>query len=112
MSNQSPNLSAIKPQISANLAVILSPQVLMQTMAEESALLNLNTEQYFSQNETATQMFSVLTASESIEAAYTRLLDCYAVEPEQLQQDLLGFVEQLLEAELIELQYREHKEQA
>lgn len=100
------NSSNIKPQILPDHAVTLVPHILMQDVADETALLNLQTEKYFSQNAIATEMLSVLTESDSIAAAYTVLLERYEVTPERLQQDLLGFVEQLLKAELIELQVR------
>jgi hypothetical protein len=75
----------------------------MQDMLGESALLNLQTEIYFSQNATGTQMLTTLIESDSIAMAYTALLNRYQIDPERLQQELLDYIEQLLAAGLIEI---------
>jgi hypothetical protein len=87
--------------VNIHAKVSLADSVLMQDMNGESALLNLNTEYYFSQNRVATQMLNALTESDSIAIAHERLLDHYEVQPEALQQDLLNYVEQLLKAKLV-----------
>jgi Coenzyme PQQ synthesis protein D (PqqD) len=90
-------------QIALNQKVSLSTNVLTQDLAGESVLLNLQSEEYFSQNEVGTKMFSVLTESDSIQTAYDALLKEYEVEPEKLKQDLLKFVEKLVKAGLVEI---------
>ncbi len=94
---------SLAPQISSAQKIVLSPQVLIQDMSGESALLNMTTEVYFSQNTIATQMLSALTQAASIESAYKTLLEEYAVEPERLQADLMSLVTQWLEAGVVEL---------
>ena len=83
--------------------VSLAKDVLIQDLVQESVLLSLESEEYFGQNEVGTRMLSVLTESESIQAAYDVLLEEYEVEPERLQQDLLNFVEKLVDYELVEV---------
>ncbi|MBD2512217.1 PqqD family peptide modification chaperone, partial [Nostoc muscorum FACHB-395] len=50
-------------QIALNQKVSLSANVLTQDLAGESVLLNLQSEEYFSQNEVGTKIFFVLTES-------------------------------------------------
>jgi hypothetical protein len=83
--------------------VSLAPSVLTQDLVGESVLLNLESEEYFSQNEVATRMLAVLSASASIDAAYDILLEEYDVEPEKLRKDLFNFIEQLVSAGLVEV---------
>jgi Coenzyme PQQ synthesis protein D (PqqD) len=90
-------------QIALNQKVSLSTNVLTQDLAGESVLLNLQSEEYFSQNEVGTKMFFALTESDSIQTAYDALLKEYEVEPEKLRQDLLQFIEKLVKAGLVEV---------
>lgn len=83
--------------------VSLAPSVLTQDLVGESVLLNLESEEYFSQNEVATRMLSVLSASASIDAAYDILLEEYDVEAEELRKDLLNFIDKLVDAGLVEV---------
>lgn len=102
-----PNTDCLKLQISSQQKIVLSPRVLLQDMCGESAVLNLATEVYFSQNTIATQMMTALTQSDSIASGYETLLEEYAVEPERLQGDLIGLVTQWLEAGVVELRSTE-----
>jgi len=90
-------------QISLNQKISLSTKVLAQELAGECVLLNLQSQEYFLQNEVGTNMFSVLTESDSIHTAYETLQKEYDVEPEQLKQDLVKFIEQLIKAGLVEI---------
>ena len=90
-------------QIALNQKVSLSANVLTQDLAGESVLLNLQSEEYFSQNEVGTKIFFVLTESDSIQTAYDTLLKEYDVEPEKLRQDLLKFIDKLVKAGLVEI---------
>ena len=77
--------------------------VLVQDLGGESVLLNLQSEQYFGLDDVGTQMWQVLTETESIQAAYDLLLAEYQVEPEQLHQDLQDLIEQLVNHGLVEV---------
>ena len=91
------------------MAVLLSdrvrvPQgVLVSGLQEESVLLNLDTERYFGLDDVETRMFTLLSSSDSIEAAYKSLLEEYEVEPEELKNDLLTLAESLVEQGLLEV---------
>ncbi len=86
---------------SARLAV--PADVLMRDLGGEAVLLNLKSEMYFGLDEVGTRMWSLLTASPSIQAAYEALLAEYAVEPEALRTDLETLVSALMERGLLEL---------
>lgn len=75
--------------------------VMVRQLEGESVLLNLNTESYFGLDDVGTRMWSVLTQSASIEAAFDVLREEYEVEPEQLQTDLGSFIDKLVESGLI-----------
>lgn len=90
--------------INSNKKAVVAANTIVEDLAGESVLLNLESLTYTSQDDVATQMFAALTNSESIETAYQTLLLKYDVEPELLRQDLSSYIEQLLEQGLIEIQ--------
>lgn len=73
----------------------IADDVLIQDLAGEAVLLDLNTEQYFGLDDVGTRMVQLLDTSDSIQAAYEALLVEYAVEPEILREDLDAFVQEL-----------------
>jgi hypothetical protein len=89
--------------LSFSSKVCAKPDVLVSCVEGESVLLNLASESYFGLDEIGTRMWSVLTASSSIESAYRALLNEYEVGGEQLRKDLGGFVQTLLDHGLVEL---------
>lgn len=70
--------------------------VLISNLQEESVILNLDSERYYGLDSVGTRMLSVLTTSNSIEAAYERLTAEYDVDREVLRKDLLELVENLI----------------
>jgi hypothetical protein len=82
--------------------VSVAPDVLFRLVGEEGVLLNLTTELYLGLNPAATRMWSVLSCTTSIQAAYEELLNEYEVLPAQLRADLEEFIDQLLGQQLIE----------
>jgi len=66
-------------------------------------MLNLDNERYYGLDDVGSRMYSVLTSSESIEAAYELLVREYKVEGELLRSDLLMLVDKLLEQGLVEI---------
>jgi Coenzyme PQQ synthesis protein D (PqqD) len=91
------------PPIKLNHKIVPAEDVLMQNLADEAVLLNLHNEAYYGLDEVGTKILTVLQESDSIETAYQNLLEEYEVEPEVLKQDLLDFIEKLLEHGLIQL---------
>ena len=76
-------------------------EVLISNLQEESVILNLNSERYFGLDDVGTRMLSVLTNSDSIEAAYESLAREYDVDRQVLRQDLIVLVENLLQQGLV-----------
>lgn len=87
--------------ISFSDRVTVPDDVLISHLQEESVILNLDSERYFGLDDVGTRFLSVLTTSESIEAAYERLSREYEVDNEVLRQDLLALVENLIDQGLL-----------
>jgi hypothetical protein len=83
--------------------VSVAPNVLVQDLAGESVLLNLQTEQYFGLDDVGTRIWQALTERESVGKAIDALGAEYDVEPEQLQQDVENLIEDLLAHGLVEV---------
>lgn len=77
--------------------------ILVSGLEGESVILNLNSERYFGLDEVGTRMMSVLSESNSIQAAYEKLLEEYDVEGEVLRKDLISIIEQMVEQGLAEV---------
>ena len=82
--------------ISLTDRVKLPDDVLISNLQEESVILNLDSERYYGLDSIGTRMLSVLTTSDSIEAAYRTLVAEYDVDREVLKTDLLELVENLI----------------
>lgn len=90
-------------QISFSDRVRVPDGVLISNLQEESVILNLDSESYFGLDDVGTRMLSVLSTSESIEAAYESLLAEYDVDGQVLRQDLLALVASLLQKGIVEV---------
>ena len=75
--------------------------VLISHLQEESVILNLESERYFGLDDVGTRFLTVLTTSESLEAAYETLSSEYEVDPQVLRRDLLALVEKLVDQGLL-----------
>jgi hypothetical protein len=89
--------------ISFNARVSVPRDVLVSELAGESVILNLNSECYFGLDPMGTRMWTALTNSESIQAAYDGLLSEYDVGEERLRRDLTDLIGKLLEQGLVEV---------
>ncbi len=79
------------------------PHVLVRFLEQESVLLNLETEQYFGLDKTGTRMWQLVTAAQSIDAAYRELLVEFDAEPELLRSDLTELLGRLLDHGLLQV---------
>lgn len=93
-----PHMSLV---FSASLAV--PAHVLVRQVENESVLLNLTSERYFGLDEVGTRMWTALTTSPSIQAAYETLIAEYEVEDARLRQNLEELVERLVANGLLEV---------
>jgi len=88
--------------ISFSDRVRVPDDVLISNLQDESVILNLDSERYYGIDSVGTRILSVLTTSDSIEAAYNTLVEEYDVDADVLRQDLLALVERLVEQGLVE----------
>jgi hypothetical protein len=89
--------------ISFDARVSIPADVLVSQLAGESVILDLKSESYFGLDEVGTRMWSALTTSDCIQAAYDGLLTEYAVSDEELREDLSELVERLIHQGLLEV---------
>ena len=87
--------------ISFSDRVTVPDGVLISNLQDESVLLNLDNERYYGLDDVGTRCLSVLTSSDSIEAAYERLRQEYDVDPNLLRNDLLALIENLIDQGLL-----------
>ena len=91
--------------ISFSDRVRVPDEVLISNLQEESVILNLNSERYFGLDDVGTRMLSVLAESNTIEAAYERLLAEYDIDPQLLRSDLTSLIENLLRQGLVAIEH-------
>ena len=89
--------------ISFSDRVKIPDDVLISKLQEESVILNLDSERYYGLDDVGTRILSVLTTSESIEAAYETLVKEYDVDAQVLRHDLIELIENLSKQGLIVL---------
>ena len=87
--------------ISFSDRVTVPDGVLISQLQEESVILNLESERYFGLDDVGTRFLTVLTTSQSIEAAYETLSSEYDVDSQILRRDLLALVENLVDQGLL-----------
>ncbi|HJT66861.1 MAG TPA: PqqD family protein [Pyrinomonadaceae bacterium] len=90
-------------QISFADRVKVPEGVLISQLQDESVILNLDSERYFGLDNVGTRILTVLTNSDSIQAAYDSLLAEYDVDHTVLRQDLLALIENLLQQGLVQV---------
>jgi Coenzyme PQQ synthesis protein D (PqqD) len=89
--------------ISFSDRVSVPDDVLISNLQEESVILNLDSERYFGLDDVGTRILSVLTTSDSIEAAYEKLAQEYDVDGAVLRRDLLALVEDLVKQGIVQV---------
>jgi hypothetical protein len=89
--------------ISFSDRVKIPDDVLISKLQEESVILNLDSERYYGLDDVGTRMLSILSNSESIEAAYQTLVQEYDVDAQVLRRDLTELIENLSQQGLIQI---------
>lgn len=74
--------------ISFNSRIRPAANVLVRELEGEAVLLNLDTESYYGLDQIGARMWSVVSASNSIEEAYKTLMSEFEVDAETLRKDL------------------------
>lgn len=83
------------------MKITIPETVLSTELQDEGVLLNLETGEYFGLDEVGLDMWKVLGASGTLEAARATLLEQYDVAEEVLAGDLRAFVTTLVERKLV-----------
>ena len=87
-----------------NQKVSISEKVFAQEVDEEMVLLDMNSENYFGLDETASAIWQHLSETGSLQETYDALLQEYEIEPAQLESDIDTFIQTLVDAGLVQLQ--------
>ena len=92
-------------KVRLNHKIAVSPEILIEDVDGELALLHLQTEEYFTLNKTGARMVDLLVEVEgSVQAVYDRLQAQYEVEPQQLQRELLAYYGTLIDHGILTVQ--------
>ena len=91
-------------ELSFSKRISVPENVLFRQLDDESVILHLDNEIYYGLDEVGTRMWTALTESENIQAAFNVLIDEFDVKPDTLQKDLGALIEKLLTKGLLEIQ--------
>ncbi len=82
--------------VSFDKKLVVTQDTLINVIEGESVLLNLKSEIYFGLDQIGTRMWTLLTTSDTIRAAYESLLAEYDVGADNLSEDLRDLIEKLI----------------
>lgn len=83
--------------------VILSNNVFAQEIDDETIILDAITQEYFSLNEIGKVIWSLLSQNKNLEEIKAQMLEMYEVPEEQLEKDVLNFLQALTKKGLISI---------
>ena len=83
--------------------VTLSKNVFAQEIDEETIILDSETQEYFSLNEIGKVIWSLLERNKQLEEIKAEMLDMYEVPADQIEIDLLNFIQALGAKRLISI---------
>ena len=84
-----------------DINVEISSNVLLQEVDDETILLNMESEEYFSLNEIGTIFYELLQEHKNLEVVLQELQNHFDAPKEQLERDLTAFVKTLEEKGLL-----------
>jgi hypothetical protein len=91
--------------ITSDSQIALSEQVLFQKLIAEGALMHLEIEEYFTVNEIGSIIIALLEEkSQSVQEICSRVIEEYEVEPNQLEQDVMNYVQELVDLDIVKVQ--------
>ena len=88
-------------QMNLSQKVVISDQVFAQEVDDEMVLLDMDSENYFGLDETGSAIWQQLSETKSLQVTYDTLIEEYDVEPVQLENDIVEFVQKLVDAGLV-----------
>lgn len=83
-----------------------APATVSQEIDGETVIIDLRSEQYFSLNPVGSRIWQLLGDGAQFDAIHSRLVSEYAVDGEQVRQDLLDLIARLQRAGLVEVESR------
>ena len=83
--------------------ITLSKNVFAQEIDEETIILDSVTQEYFSINEIGKVIWSLIEEKKNLEEIKAEMLDMYEVPEEQIEKDLLNFIQALEQKGLIKI---------
>ena len=83
--------------------ITLSKNVFAQEIDDETIILDSVTQEYFSINEIGKVIWSLIEEKKNLEEIKAEMLDMYEVPQEQLEKDLLNFLQTLEQKGLIKV---------
>ena len=86
-----------------NSKITLSKNVFAQEIDEETIILDSETQEYFSINEIGKVIWSLIEEKKNLAEIKAEMLDMYEVPEEQLEKDVLNFLQALEQKGLIKI---------
>lgn len=81
--------------------ITIPDTLFLQTVDDETILLDTETQEYFSLNESGTMIWNILEEKKNLKEVQETILDMYEIDENQVESDILKFVEALKEKKLI-----------
>jgi hypothetical protein len=88
-------------EISFSKHITIPQNILFREIDDEAVILNIDSEHYYGLDNIGTRMWSLLAASETIQAAFDAMLAEYEVEPERLKADMEKLIKKLADKRLV-----------
>lgn len=96
-----------KKNINFSDKVTQNNDILVKKLDNSAVILNLNNDTYYGINETSYSMYKKLIKSNSIEQAFIKICSEFDAEPNIIKNDLIEFVQDLLNNKVIILEHNE-----
>lgn len=90
--------------ITLDSKITIADTVFAQEIDNEMVLLDTESEEYFGLDETAAVIWQHLDENGSLRDTYESMLESYEVEPTQLENDIVAFVQKLVDVGLLQVQ--------
>ncbi|MGB3560235.1 MAG: PqqD family protein [Geitlerinemataceae cyanobacterium] len=90
--------------ISKSSTVVAVPEQVSSDLAEESVILNLKSGMYYGLNAVGSWVWNKIQEPQTVSSLQEEMLSKYQIKPELCEQDLFALLQDLVAAELIEVQ--------
>jgi len=84
-----------------NSKIKISEDLFVEKIDNEIVLLDTQTQEYFSLSEVGIVIWDILSDEKELRKVHNKLIDLYDVDSVQLENDLLNFIEVLVNKKLI-----------